>query len=135
VTALKIILYLVSGVLTAPGTLLAFFFWNVDSAARQKGLLQLLGFAFFRFLQLFDWLFVIILPVVILWLLLAFVPKYRVIGEGGMATIGAFSLILMFALGPHLEIPDDLFFPIISVAGFALNLWLIWMEVTPVTNR
>jgi hypothetical protein len=132
--AVKIVLYLFGGLLTAPGALLAFFFWNVGQAAQQKGLLQMLWFAFMRFLDLFEWLFAIVVPVLVIWLVLAFVPKYRIIGESGAALAAAASIFMMFAYGSPPRL-DQLFVPIISFVGLALNLWLIWWELAQLKPR
>ena len=129
-TALKIVLYLFGGLLTAPGTLLAFFIWNVDQAARQKGLLEFLWFAFWRFLELFQWLFAIVIPVLILWLVLAFLPKYRVIGESGDGS--GWSRLDRYDDGDRRAAEASSLrweFPCCRWRGVALNLWLIWQEL------
>jgi hypothetical protein len=122
---LKSILYLLGGVLTLPGALLACFIWSVSEAARQKGLFQLLFFVLKRTVDLMDWTLWIIIPSLLAWLILAFFVKFRVYGAAPMAMIALVSLIVMLATNPP-KSAGDLFFPILSLAGLLINFWLIW---------
>lgn len=127
--AIKIILYLIAGILTAPGAALAYFVWTVDGATRQKNLFELLFFVFDRFIDTIAWSFWLLLPGVTIWLVFALVAKYRFVGASGMALIAVASLIVMFAVSGPPKASGDLFFPFLSLAGLLLNGWLVWTQV------
>jgi hypothetical protein len=127
--AMRIFLYFLGGAFALPGAALAFFIWSVSGAAQQKGLLALLYYLFIYCLRLLDWGIWIILAVALLWLALAFVPKYRIIGAVIMALVALTSLIEIFVMtGPPKF--DGLFFPALSLTSLFLNIWIIWDNVT-----
>ena len=132
---MKIVLYLLSGVLTAPGAMLAYFFWTVIGASKQKGLAGLFFYALKHIYDTLVWGYWLVLPGFVIWLILAFLPKYRLIGASGMAIIAVISLIELFAAAGPPKSPDDLFIPVISLGGLSLNLWLIWSEATSILNH
>jgi hypothetical protein len=123
---MKAIPYLLSGVLVAPGVLFAYFVWTMTQAIRQENFFKFLFYLLVQAVRMLEWGFGIVLLVVVAWIALAFVPKYRWLGALGMGVLAVVSLIEIFAAtGPPKSL-DDLSFPMLSVIGLALNAWLVW---------
>src|SRR5271170_472829 len=119
------LLYLFAGVITAPGALLAFYFWSVMGAARQQGWYELLRFLYHYFVRMMAWGLWLVVTVSIVWLAFAFMPKYRFVGASIMGVVALASLIEFFVvIGPSKL--GDFFFPIISFAGLSINIWIVW---------
>lgn len=130
---MRTILYFLAGLLTAPGALLAAFIWAVGGVARQKGWRGVFHFLWDNLVRLLDWGMWLILALLIAWLILAFVPKYRFIGALLMALVAVASLVEFFVTMKSPEI-GDLFFPLLSVTGLFLNLWLAWDGIAAVAK-
>ena len=135
---MKTLLYFLSGPLVVPGALLAYFFWTVTDATRQKNIFACLLFLFERFLDTLVWTTWIVLPGLILWVTLGFFPKYRWVGSSGVVLLAAVSIFEMFAASSTRITLDTSFVPVMSFIGLAINLWLIWTVVAsssgPVTG-
>jgi hypothetical protein len=128
---LKSILYLLSGVLILPGALLAYFFWTITGATKQKDLFAVIFFIFDHFIDLLMWALWFIIPALIIWLILAFIARFRIYGAGPMALLALVSLIAMFAAADPPKEAGELFIPVLSFAGLLINLWLVWNWMRP----
>ncbi|HEX4139975.1 MAG TPA: hypothetical protein VHY09_06475 [Candidatus Methylacidiphilales bacterium] len=126
-TILVPILYLLGGVMIAPGAALAWFVWSVGSVASQKDLIHALWTALIRMIQALDWALFVVAPMLLVWLVLAFVAKYRWIGAGGMALAAVATLVSFLAsMGIVRMVTEGDFFTAIAVVGLALNVWIVW---------
>ena len=133
---MKPFLYLLSGVLVTPGLLLSLFIWLVSTTVadgeRYQNLFRTLYHLAIRLLKLMDWGIVLIPIFATLWLVLAFIPQYRVYGAACTALVAVASLVGMFAIGSGQLKTDALFFPALSFAGLLISLWLVWKGLAPV---
>jgi len=127
---MKILLYLLGGVLIAPGAALTYFIWSVTGAIHQKNLMELLLFVMVRLLDTLIWAMWILLPLVIVWLVLAFLPKYRLIGASAMAGIALVSIVEMCVVAGSFKDPNNLFIPGLSLSGLFLNGWIVWSDAS-----
>ena len=123
---MKAIPYLLGGALIAPGALLAYFIWSVNGAIRQQSLLKFIIYLCKQFLFTLEWAYWFIFPAILVWLALAFIAKYRWLGALGMSVVAIASLIEFFAIGGPPKSINELFFPVMSASGLALNIWLAW---------
>jgi hypothetical protein len=126
---MKAISYLLSGLLITPGALLAYYVWTVSQAIRQGeqgGLFKVLLYLLIHAVRMLEWGIYLIAAALVIWITLAFVPKYRWVGAIGMAVIALVSLVEFFVATGAPKTANDLSLPILSVAGLALNLWLVW---------
>ena len=122
---MKAIAYLLSGVLATPGVLLAYYFWTVKEAISQGNLPKLLFFLLVHWVRMLEWGIWLILALVLVWVTMAFLPRYRWIGAVGMGLLALASLVEIFAVtGPPRSL-DDLSFPALSVLALAVNIWLV----------
>jgi hypothetical protein len=123
---MKAIPYLLSGVLIAPGVLLAYFIWTVKEAIRQASLFKFLVYLLVQAVQMMEWGIYVILAALALWITLAFIDKYRWLGALGMAVVAVLSLVVMLVTTSAPKSVGELWFPAMSAAGLAINVWLIW---------
>jgi len=120
----KILVYLASGIITLPGALLAYFVWTVKGMSDSKNIFDALFFLLVNAVRLLEWGILLILASLMIWLTLAFVPKYRFIGALGMSLVALATLTEFFIVWWPPRSPGDLFLPFISLTGLFLNLWL-----------
>jgi len=121
------ILYLLSGVLIAPGAALAWFICSVDQAARTQNLIKLFFFVLIRIFQTLDWVMFIVVPGLIARLVLAFLEKYRWIGAGGMAVAAVATLVGFVATwGFANTATEGGPFTFAVVLGLAICVWIAW---------
>ncbi len=77
--------------------------------------------------QAMDWLMFVVAPALIVWLVLAFLAKYRRIGAGGMGLVAVVALIeFVVFYGPVRTISEGCLFSVPLIAGLALNGWMVW---------
>lgn len=121
------ILYLLSGVLIAPGAALAYYICTIDAAIRQGNLIKLIFFVLIRMCQTMDWLMFIVAPALIAWLVLAFIAKYRWIGAGGMGLAAVATLVgLVATWGFANTATQGGPFTFAVVVGLGICLWIAW---------
>jgi hypothetical protein len=125
----KIVFYLLSGVLILPGVTLAYFYWTVIEASQKKGLWDLIIFLVKQAYHTLVWGWWMVVPGLLIWLSLAFFPKYRILGAGFMALVSAASIVEFFVATGLPRVADDLFIPAISLVGLSLSVWLIWSDI------
>jgi hypothetical protein len=126
-TILVPILYLLSGVLVAPGAALAYFICTVDAAAQKQNLIKLVFFVLIRMCQTLDWLMFIVAPALLVWLVLAFVAKYRWIGAGGMGLAALATLVGFVATwGFTGTVREGGPFVAAVVLGLGVCVWIAW---------
>jgi hypothetical protein len=123
---MKSIPYLLSGVLIAPGVLLAYFLWTVTHAVRQETLWRALFYLLVQAVRMMEWGVWVIAAAVLLWLTLAFVPKYRWLGAIAMAVVAVVALVEMLTATGAPKSAEDLSVPLLSLTGFLINVWLVW---------
>ena len=130
---MKTILYLLSGVLVAPGVFLALFIWGVDKmiqeGVRRHNPVKALFHFLIRILQALDWAIWLVPFFLALWLALAFIPKYRFLGALMTVITAITSLIEIFVASSEPIRLDNIFFPALSMAGLLISLWLVWDTV------
>lgn len=121
------ILYLLSGVLIAPGAALAWFICSVHQAARTQNLIKLFFFVLVRMCQTLDWAMFIVAPALIVWLVLAFLEKYRWIGAGGMGLAAVATLVGFVATwGFANTATEGGPFTFAVVLGLGICVWIAW---------
>jgi len=121
------ILYLLSGVLIAPGAALAYFICSVDQAARTQNLIKLFFFVLIRIFQTLDWVMFIVAPALIVWLVLAFMEKYRWIGAGGMGLAAVATLVgFVTTWGFVNTATEGGPFTFAVVLGLGICVWIAW---------
>ena len=121
------ILYLLGGVLIAPGAALAWFICSVHSVASQQDLFKAVLTALIRMCQALDWLMFVVAPGLLVWLVLAFLAKYRWIGAGGMAVAAVATLVAFVVTWGFLKTSTDGgFLTVFAVVGLAINVWIVW---------
>jgi hypothetical protein len=126
-TILLPILYLMSGVLIAPGAALAWFICSVHSVARQENLFKAVLTLLIRMCQTLDWAMFIVAPGLLVWLVLAFVAQYRWIGAGGMGLVAVATLVaFVVTWGFAKTMTDGGFLTVFTVVGLAINVWIVW---------
>jgi hypothetical protein len=130
ISSMTTLLYLLAGILTAPGALFAFYFWSVMGLARQQGWYEALRFLYHYFVRMMDWGIWVFIVTVIVWIAFAFMPKYRFVGAAFMGLVAIASVIEYFIAMGFPKI-GDLFLPLLSVAGLFLNMWIIWNRFQP----
>jgi hypothetical protein len=127
---LKAITYLLSALLIAPGAVLAYGFWTLTEAIRQNDMFKMLIYLLARALEVLEWGGWFTVGGGIIWLTLAFLPKYRMIGALGIALLAMVSLVEFFVATGLPKAPGELFIPALSLAGLIVNLWLVWDSAT-----
>jgi hypothetical protein len=121
------ILYLLSGVLIAPGAALAYFFCSVHEAARTQNLIKLIFFVLIRMCQTMDWLMFIVAPGLLVWLVLAFMAKYRWIGATEMALVAVATLAgFIYTAGVVRTVTEGGPFAFAVVLGMGICVWIAW---------
>ena len=122
------ILYLLSGVFIAPGAALAYFICSVEQAARTQNLIKLFSFVLIRMCQTLDWVMFIVAPALIVWLVLAFMEKYRWIGAGGMGLTAVATLVGFVATsrGSVNTATEGGPFTFAVVLGLGICVWIAW---------
>jgi len=80
---------------------------------------------FFQAVEMAVWAMYLLPVCFVLWTVLAFVPKYRIVGAVITSLVAVASLIEFFLVGGPIKL-DQLFIPALSVAGLFLSLWLTW---------
>jgi hypothetical protein len=127
---LKAITYLVGGFFIAPGAMLAYGFWTLTEAIRQDDVFKMLFFLLVRALQVLEWSGWFIVGGGIVWLVLAFLPKFRLVGAVSMAVMATASLVELFVVTGVPKEAGEFFIPALSLAGLLINLWLVWDSAT-----
>ena len=126
-TILLPILYLLSGVLIAPGAALAYFICSVHQAARTQNLIKLIFFVLVRMCQTMDWVMFIVAPGLLVWLVFAFVPKYRWIGATEMAVVAGATLAGFVATWGFTNTASEGGpFAFAVVLGLGICVWIAW---------
>jgi hypothetical protein len=126
-TILVPILYLLSGVMIAPGAALAYFIRSVNAATRQGNLLKFVFFLLIRMYQTMDWVIFIVAPALVGWLVLAFVAKYRWVGASGMGLVAVATLAAFVATWGFVRtLTDGGFLTVFAVLGLGICLWITW---------
>ena len=126
-TILLPILYLLSGVMIAPGAALAWFICSVHSVASQQNLFKAVLTALIRMVQAMDWLMFVVAPGLLVWLVLAFVAKYRWIGAGGMGlAAGATLVAFLVTWGFAKTVMEGGPFTFAVVIGLGICVWIAW---------
>jgi len=121
------ILYLLSGVLIAPGAALAWFICSVHSVASQENLFKAVLTALIRMCQTMDWLLFVVAPALIAWLVLAFLERYRWIGAGGMGLAAVATLVGFVATWGFVNTATEGGpFTFAVVLGLAICVWIAW---------
>ena len=121
------ILYLLSGVLIAPGAALAWFICSVHSVASQENLFKAVLTALIRMCQTMDWLLFVVAPALIAWLVLAFLERYRWIGAGGMGLAAVATLVGFVATWGFVNTATEGGpFTFAVVLGLAICVWIVW---------
>ena len=121
------ILYLLSGVLIAPGAALAWFICSVHSVASQENLFKAVLTALIRMCQTMDWLLFVVAPALIAWLVLAFLERYRWIGAGGMGLAAVATLVgFVTTWGFVNTATEGGPFTFAVVLGLAICVWIAW---------
>jgi len=121
------ILYLLSGVLIAPGAALAWFICSVHSVASQENLFKAVLTALIRMCQTMDWLLFVVAPALIAWLVLAFLERYRWIGAGGMGLAAVATLVGFVATWGFVNTATEGGpFTFAVVLGLGICVWIAW---------
>lgn len=121
------ILYLLGGVLIAPGAALAWFICSVHSVASQQDLFKAVLTALIRMCQALDWLMFVVAPGLLVWLVLAFVAKYRWIGAAEMAVVAVATLAgFIYSAGVLRTVTEGGPFAFAVVLGLGICVWIAW---------
>ena len=95
--------------------------------ASQQNLFKAVLTALIRMVQAMDWLMFVVAPGLLVWLVLAFVAKYRWIGAGGMGLVAVAVLVAFVATWGFLKtVTDGGFLTVFAFVGLAINAWIVW---------
>lgn len=112
--------------LIAPGAVLAYGFWTLSEAIAQKNIFQFLWYLLVHLDALLRWGMWVIAALLVIWLGLAFLRDYRWLGALMMGLVALTSLVIFFWATGLPKQAGELFFPFLSLAGLAINAWLVW---------